>query len=108
MPYRHTRATQCRRTTKVTFTLDNETVARLGRTARRLGVAKSQVVREAIRVYGEQMERLSEAERDRMLEVFEAVTDRIPHRPREEVEAELAELRSARKRGGRGGAARGP
>jgi hypothetical protein len=39
---------------RVTFTLDEPTVASLERTAGRLGVAESQVVREAIRVYGVQ------------------------------------------------------
>jgi hypothetical protein len=88
---------------KVTFTLDDETVAYLSRTAHRLGVAKSQVVREAIRVYGEQTSRLSDEERDRLLRTFDEVTAAIPDRPREEVEAELAEVRRARRRGRRQG-----
>ncbi|MDT8369247.1 MAG: ribbon-helix-helix protein, CopG family [Longimicrobiales bacterium] len=87
---------------KVTFTLDASTVAYLGRTAARLGIPKSQVVREAIRVYGEQAARLSSAERDRMLEAFDEVTSGIPDRPRSGVEAELDELRTARRAGGRG------
>jgi predicted transcriptional regulator len=86
---------------KVTFTLDDDTVAYLGRTAERLGLPKSQVVREAIRVYGEQAGLLSEAERDRMLETFDGAVATIPDRPRAEVDAELAEIRSARRRGGR-------
>ena len=86
---------------KVTFTLDEPTVRYLDRTAERLGMAKSRVVREAIRVYGEQAARLSTAERDRMLDVFDEVTAPIPDRPREEVERELAELRDSRRSGGR-------
>jgi hypothetical protein len=86
---------------KVTFTFDESTVAYLSRTAARLGLPKSQVVREAIRVYGEQMDRLSDAERERLLEVFDEVTASIPERPRREIDAELAELRRSRRKGGR-------
>lgn len=88
---------------KVTFTLDDDTVAYLGRTAERLGIPKSQVVREAIRLYGEEAGRLTEEERTRLLDVFDRVTDDIPSRPRSEVERELAEIREARRGGGRGG-----
>lgn len=87
---------------KVTFTLDEPTVAYLERTADRLGMPKSQVVREAIRVYGEQAGKLSTAERDRMLHVFDQVTAEIPARPRGEVERELKEIRESRRSGGRG------
>lgn len=89
---------------KVTFTLDDDTVAYLGRTAERMGLPKSQVVREAIRLYGEQAGRLTEAERTRLLEVFDDVTVPIPDRPRSEVERELAAIHDARRSGGRGGA----
>jgi hypothetical protein len=89
--------------TKVTFTLDDETVASLARTAQRLGIPKSQVVREAIRAYGEQLSRLSGEERDRLLGVFDEVTSSIPERPRAAVDAELREIRRARSQGGRGG-----
>jgi len=86
---------------KVTFTLDDDTVAYLDRTAAKLGMPKSRVVREAIRVYGEHMERLTEEERDRLLRVFDEVTSRIPDRPRAEVETELENARTARRGGGR-------
>jgi predicted transcriptional regulator len=88
---------------KVTFTLDEETVSYLGRTAERLHMPKSRVVREAIHVYGEQAGRLSSEERDRLLSVFDDVTERIPERGRSEVEAELEEVRRSRHHGGRGG-----
>ena len=87
---------------KVTFTLDEETAAYLDRTAERLRMSKSRVVREAIRIYGEQAGRLSSEERARLLEVFDQVTDRIPDRPRAEVEQELDDVRRAREGGGRG------
>ena len=86
---------------KVTFTLDQDTAAYLDRTAERLRMPKSRVVREAIRLYGEQAGRLSDAERARLLEVFTEVTARIPNRPRVEVEHELEDVRAARGEGGR-------
>jgi len=86
---------------KVTFTLDDETIVCLDRAAARLSMPKSQVVREAIRLYGEQMGRLTEEERDRVLEVFDETTERIPDRSRAEVEAELEDVRNARRAGGR-------
>jgi hypothetical protein len=49
----------------VTFTLDAATIARLCATAERLSLPESQVVREAIRDFGDRAERLSERERQR-------------------------------------------
>jgi predicted transcriptional regulator len=86
---------------KVTFTLDPEAVRELDRAAERLAIPKSQVVREALRVYGEQLGRLSEAERAAKLEAFDRLTPQIPKRTRHEVEAELDRVRSARRGGGR-------
>jgi hypothetical protein len=60
-------------------------------------------VREALRAYGEQMARLSEEERIRLLDVFDTVTPAIPDRPRREVDAEVAEVRHARRTEGRRG-----
>jgi predicted transcriptional regulator len=87
---------------KVTFTLTDDTVRGIERAAERLAIPKSQVVREAIRVYGEQLGRLSEAERDEKLATFDDVTTDIGDRPRSEVEGELEEIRGAREDGGRG------
>lgn len=88
---------------KVTYTLDSETIDTLERTAERLSRPKSQVVREAIRFYGEEVDRLSVEERDTMLRLFDELTARIPQRPRAEVERELETLKRARRSGGRGG-----
>jgi predicted DNA-binding protein len=93
-------------TTKVTFTLDRESVEQLERTAERLAMPKSQVVREAIHDYHARLGRLSEAERARMLRVFDEVVSRIPSRPAREVDAELAGVRAARRTGGRAGGAK--
>jgi hypothetical protein len=88
-------------TTKVTFTLDAATIARLRATADRLAMPKSQVVREAIRDFGDRAERLSERERQRLLEAFDRLVPAIPPRPLRDVERELAGLRRARRAGGR-------
>jgi hypothetical protein len=84
-----------------TFTLDEETERVLRRTAERLGMAKSEIVREAVQEYGARVDRLSEAERLRLLSAFDELVPRIPERPLEEVEAELEEIRSSRRGGGR-------
>ena len=86
---------------KCTFVLDEEAASYLDRTARRLGVPKSQVVREALRVYGEQLGRLSDEERDNALAAFDRAIVKLPERPREEVQAELDEIARARRRAGR-------
>lgn len=88
-------------TTKVTFTLDGETIARLRATADRLAIAKSQVVREAIREFSERAGRLGERERRRLLETFDRLVRAIPSRPLRDVERELTDLRRARRVGGR-------
>jgi hypothetical protein len=88
-------------TKKVTFTLDEATLASLARAARRLDQPKSRVVRDAIREYGERIGKLSEAERLRLLRVFDEVVPRIPERSVEEVETELRAIRAARRGGGR-------
>lgn len=86
---------------KSTFTLDEPTVARLNAVARQLRKPKSKIVREAINDYADRIGNLSEEERVRMLRIFDDMLPRIPERPIEEVEAELAEIRRARRGGGR-------
>lgn len=86
---------------KRTFVLDEASAEYLDRTAARLGIAKSEVVREALRVYGEQLARMTDDERSRALDAFDRASARVPERPRAEVEAELADLSTARRGGGR-------
>jgi hypothetical protein len=86
---------------KVTFTLDDLTIERLETAAERLKRPKSQVIREAVADYFDRAGRLSEAERLRMLAIFDELTPRTPERPVKGVERELAEVRAARRRGGR-------
>ena len=86
---------------KMTFTLDDETVAKLRQSAARLEKAQSEVVREAIAEYAERVGRLSDRERQHLLGVFDRLVPAVPPRPAAEVDAELADLRAARRASGR-------
>ena len=85
----------------MTFTLDEETAARIDRTAERLAIPKSAVVREAVAEYAARAGRLSDEERSRMLRVFDDVVARIPAQPAAAADAELAAVRLSRREGGR-------
>ena len=86
---------------KVTYSLDDATVRRIRTTAGRLGIPQSQMVREAVADYAVRKDRLSEAERLRLLEILERLSEAPPSRSPEEVDAELREIRAARRRGWR-------
>jgi ribbon-helix-helix CopG family protein len=86
---------------KVTFTLDDETVRTLRKTAERLAKPQSQVVRDAVADYSARVGRLSEGERLRLLKTFDEVVAAIPRRPSHDVDNELEEIRESRRRGGR-------
>jgi len=88
---------------KRTFVLDEQSSANLDRAADRLGIPKSQVVREAIQLYGERMDKLTAEERERALGAFDQGIAVLPERSRDEVQAELDEIRRARRAGGRAG-----
>lgn len=85
----------------MTFSLDEETADRLNRAAEALRKPKSMVVREAIHDYSERLGKLSESERKRLLEAFDELVPAIEARPTEVVDAELEQLRRARRQGGR-------
>ena len=87
---------------KMTFSVDEETAARLREAADALRKPKSQVVREAIADYADRVGRLTESERRRLLDAFDELVPAIPERPEQEVAQELAEIRRARHSGGRG------
>jgi len=89
------------RATKVTFTLDRGTVDQIARTAKQLGLPKSGVVREAVAEFAARGDRLSEAERVRLLTVFDDLVARIPRRPAKHTGQELAAITRARRAGGR-------
>jgi predicted transcriptional regulator len=88
-------------TTKVTITLDQATITKLAEAAIRLSKPKSQVVREAIAEYHSRIGQLSDAERQRLLDAFDEFVPNIRERTDEDVRAELAEIRRARRSGGR-------
>jgi hypothetical protein len=92
---------------KVTFTLDDITIHRLNTASERLRKPKSEVVRDAIADYHDRAGKLSEVERQRMLRVIRDLAPTIPPRPPGDVEKEIAEIRLARRGGGRVGARRG-
>jgi predicted transcriptional regulator len=87
--------------TKVTFTLDDETVAAIRAIAERRRKPRSLVVREAVAAYARQEEKLDEAERERRLRVIDALMARPRTRPQAEVHSELREIRRARRAGWR-------
>jgi len=86
---------------KVTFTLDETTVAQLRQASERLQQPQSAIVRDAVQEYAQRIGRLSEQERLRLLKVFDDVVAGIPRRAARYVDAELGAVRQARRRGGR-------
>lgn len=88
-------------TVKMPFTLDHETARRIDRTAERLAIPKSAVVREAVAEYAARAGRLSDQERRRMLRVFDDVIERILVQSSVAADAELAAIRRARRQGRR-------
>ncbi|MGH7584483.1 MAG: ribbon-helix-helix protein, CopG family, partial [Gemmatimonadales bacterium] len=86
---------------KMTFTLDSRTAERIDLAARRLGIPKSGVVREAVAEYAARVGRLSEGERLRLLTVLDDMMARRPTRDTVEVDREIGAVRRARRAGGR-------
>jgi predicted transcriptional regulator len=86
---------------RVTFSLDDATVAQIRKTAARLRKAQSHVVREAVAEYAARSDRLSETERQLTLAVLARLRLAKPTRPLAEVDVELRTLRAARRAGGR-------
>jgi len=92
---------------KMTFTLDEATVARLRGSAERLAKPQSEIVRDAICDYAERIGRTGEAERRRLLAAFDELVPPIPVRTAREADTEIRAVRVARRSGGRrSGAAR--
>lgn len=83
-------------TREITLTLDEETIQQIESAAERLGKSNGEVVEEAVANYQPIPDRLTEAERQRMMKALEVLRTRPPSRPQEEVERELKELRLAR------------
>lgn len=86
---------------RATFSLDDDTIAEIRRTAARLRKPQSHVVRDAVADYAMRTDRLSERERLQMIGVLEQLRSERKTRPATAVDAELTALRAARRGGGR-------
>jgi hypothetical protein len=84
---------------KVTFSLDEPTVEALRKAAQRAGKPQSLIVREAIAEYTSRDERLSEADRERLMGVLQRIRSRPASRSGSDVDHELQEVRRSRRRG---------
>jgi hypothetical protein len=86
---------------RVTFSLDDATVAQIRQTAARLRKPQSHVVRDAVADYAARADRLSERERLHALSVLERLRESKPTRPAGDVDRELQSIRASRRAGGR-------
>lgn len=84
---------------KLTFSLDDETVAALRKAAERSRKPQSLIVREAIAEFTARDERLSPPERDRLLDVLRRIRKRPATRTAADVDSELGEIRRSRRTG---------
>jgi predicted transcriptional regulator len=86
---------------RITFSLDDATVAQIRQTAARLRRPQSHVVRDAVADYAARADRLSERERQHAMGVLERLRQARPTRSAADVDAELRAIRVARRAGGR-------
>jgi len=86
---------------RVTFSLDDATVAQIRQTAARLRTPQSHVVRDAVADYAARADQLSERERQHLMGVLDRLREAKPTRPAADVDAELRSLKAARRAGGR-------
>lgn len=86
---------------RATFSLDEATIAEIKRTAARLKKPQSHVIREAVADYAARTDLLSERERRRVLSLLETLRSTKPTRSEDAVDKELADIRAARRGGGR-------
>ena len=84
---------------KVTFTLDETAVKRLGEAAERLALSRSEVVREAICEYHDRLGRLSEKERRARLRILDELIPKLPVRKTADVQREMRSIRETRNTG---------
>ena len=87
--------------TKVTFTLDDDTVEAIRSIATRKRKPRSLVIREAIAAYARLEDKLDEDERKRRLALLDDLMARPHTRPKVEVDQELRDIRRARRIGWR-------
>ena len=87
--------------TKVTFTLDDDTVEAIRSIATRKRKPRSLIIREAIAAYAGLEDKLDEDERRRRLALLDDLIARPRTRPTVEVDRELRDIRRARRIGWR-------
>jgi len=83
----------------VTFSLDDEAVRLLRRIAERTRKPQSLVIREAIAQYAAREEKLSDEERERLLNVLRDISTQPVTRQQADVDRELQDIRRARRTG---------
>ncbi len=82
---------------KMTFSLDDDTVARLRKTALRKKMPQSWVVREAVADYAAKSDMLTPEEKARMLEALERFKRTPITGTSADVDREIAEIRASRR-----------
>jgi Ser-tRNA(Ala) deacylase AlaX len=85
---------------KLTFSLDEATVAKLRKTAARLRKPQSLVVREAIARYAAQEDLTTPEERDRLLQIIDEIKKQPTYGTHADALREIAEIRKARRASG--------
>ena len=86
---------------KMTFTLDDDTVAKLKRAATRFDKPQSWVVREAVADYAAKSDMLTPEEKARMLAALGRLRQAPIEKTSAEVDREIAEIRASRRAAGR-------
>jgi hypothetical protein len=86
---------------KVTIQLDRETLESVDKDAARVSKPRSVVLRRAIESSYPSRGAVSEAERQRRLRIMDEYMKQPPTRSQREVDREIAEIRRARRSGGR-------
>ena len=84
---------------KVTYTLDDDTVEKIRRTAARTNQPQSAVVREAVAQYAPDADRMLPTEIQAKLRLCDAIMAKPPTRPQKDVDLELRQLRESRRIG---------
>jgi hypothetical protein len=86
---------------ELTLTLDEQTIQQIESAAETFGKSKSQIVQEALAGYRAIPDRLTEAERQRMLKALDEMMRTPSPKTAEEVQQEIEDIRAARRSGGR-------
>jgi hypothetical protein len=86
---------------RITLAIDESTLASVDKAAARLSKPRAEMLRQAIESRYPNTGPISKEERARMLRVLDELMASPPTRPQREVDREIAEIRRARRSGGR-------